>query len=179
MFAASIHVAFIARGVNMSPVMFNPAEATFVKRSIRFALGIIAVFLVTPGIALAASSSQCESTAWQKSNGRTCASIGLDTRRATCRAQDEFAMFCDDSSTRIRTCASDERCPKAEAVSCPGALKRAHGERGCDAYVRGYGLGKRDAGDRKRGDYTRHAGDFGGAEEPFKQGYNAGYARFK
>lgn len=148
------------------------------KRTIQFAIGILAMVFVLPGTA-AASSSQCEGTAWQKSNGRTCAAIGLDSGRAVCRAQDEFAMFCDDSKTQIRTCTSDRPCRQAAAVSCPGSLKREYGERGCSAYLRGYDLGKRDAQDKLRGDYARYAGQFPGDEEPYKRGYNAAYAQFK
>ncbi len=125
------------------------------------------------------AASQCDKTPWEQSNGRTCQSIGLDSNRAVCRDGDEFAMHCDDSQTQIRTCRSDRRCGGDDAA-CPGSIKREYGERGCDAYDDGYRFGRRDAEDKKRGDFERHDDRYSkGTEDAFKTGYNAAYRKYK
>ncbi|MEE9446598.1 MAG: hypothetical protein V3V09_01470, partial [Arenicellales bacterium] len=67
---------------------------------------VASVMLVAP---ITQAASQCTNTAWQKSNGRTCANLGLDSKKAVCNGQ-PLALFCDDTRTEIRTCPSTTQC---------------------------------------------------------------------
>ncbi len=77
------------------------------------AMMLIAPILIAPMSAQAAS--QCNNTPWQQSNGRTCANSGLDSNRAVC-AGGAYALYCDDTRTEIRTCASNVQCPAQQQV---------------------------------------------------------------
>ncbi len=144
---------------------------------ILLALGVIAM----AGYALPASAaSQCNSTPWQASNGRTCQSIGLNSDRAVCRSGDAYALFCDDTRTQIRTCQSGQRCAgnsgNGNRGNCPSSIRNEYGSRGCDAYEDGYYYGRRDARDDRRRDYDRHDDEYSRAtEDAFREGYNDGY----
>ena len=71
------------------------------------AMMVMFPLLLTP--ASAHAGGECTSTAWQKSNGRTCANTGLNTHKAVCTGG-AYAVYCDDTKTRIRTCLSKVAC---------------------------------------------------------------------
>ncbi len=62
------------------------------------------------------AASDCNNTSYQRSNGRTCASMGLDSNRPTCVRGRSYAIMCDDTRTHIRTCQSQQRCGNRNVV---------------------------------------------------------------
>lgn len=141
-------------------------------------LALLAAWALMPSIATA---SDCDNTPWQSSNGRTCKSMGLDSNRAMCRSGDDFALYCDDSRTQIRTCASDMPCAAAiESVRCPSPIRKDYGRSGCDAYQKGYLFGKRDANERARENFERYPDQYTRSTlSPFKRGYQAAYREYR
>ncbi|GJL83447.1 MAG: hypothetical protein DHS20C01_30810 [marine bacterium B5-7] len=131
---------------------------------------------------LANAASQCNSTPWNSSNGKTCVSIGLDSNAAKCRANDIFAMNCDDTKTQIRTCATETRCAASSTSSsggvCPESIQSAKkGERKCNYYLDGYYYGGRDARNDRSRDYKRHDDKYDDdSRKYFHEGYSAGYS---
>ncbi len=73
----------------------------------------ISLQLFISPIALAASD--CVNTPWVNSNGRTCASIGLNSKQPICNGQ-AYAVMCDDTQTQIRTCRSNVQCKNKVAT---------------------------------------------------------------
>ena len=55
------------------------------------------------------AASDCPNTQWQPSNGRTCARLGLNSKKPVCKGE-QFAIACDDTRTQIRTCRTNLVC---------------------------------------------------------------------
>ena len=146
-------------------------------------VAILTTAILTLASASSFAASTCPNTPWESRNGRSCASIGLDSNRAVCRSGDQFAMMCDDTKTQIRTCASNQRCNNATAadVQCPKKVREGHkGKRACNAWEAGYSYGRRDVENGKRSDYERWDDKYDGSfEDDFKDGYRRGYRDYE
>ncbi len=129
----------------------------------------------------AEAKSQCETTPWKSSHGKRCSDLGLDSNRAICRDGDEFAMYCDSTSSKIRTCASTTRCkaatPTRDEVECPKSIRdERKSKRACNGYRDGYAYGVEDARKGHASDYQRWDDKYTDkTEEYFRSGYNRGY----
>ncbi|MFT7532588.1 MAG: hypothetical protein ACI9FD_003621 [Gammaproteobacteria bacterium] len=124
------------------------------------------------------AASDCANTPWQPKNGRTCASVGLDSNRAVCRAGDQFAMFCDDTKTQVRFCKSDQLCPGVtDDLRCPKKIRKADkSKRACNTWREGYAKGLEDRHASRPEDFERWNDLFIKATRPyFHSGYERGY----
>ncbi len=64
---------------------------------------------------IAVAASDCVNTPWVKSSGRTCATVGLNSKKPVCNGQ-IYAVMCDDTKTHIRTCRSNVQCADKQEV---------------------------------------------------------------
>lgn len=75
------------------------------------------VFLATSlWLSPSLAASDCPNTAWQNSNGGTCANLGLNSKKAICTGE-QFATSCDDTRSQIRTCRSNFVCDISNSAS--------------------------------------------------------------
>lgn len=144
-------------------------------------LAVLAFIAISPVPQATWAAGNCGNAPWQQSNGRTCASMGLDSNRPVCRAGEDFALHCDDTRTQIRTCATDNLCAAAiDAVRCPSPIRKDYGRDGCNAYQKGFVFGKRDARDKARENFERYPAQYTRSTlSPFKRGYEAAYKEFR
>jgi hypothetical protein len=169
----------------VNPTRYDPASLQtnlkwrnpVVTPKIIVPLAVLAFIAISPVPKTTWAATDCGNAPWQPSNGRTCASMGLDSNRSMCRAGEAFALNCDDTKTQIRTCATNQLCPAAvNAVRCPSPIRKDYGRDGCDAYQKGYLFGKRDARDNVRENFERYPEQYTRSTlSPFKRGYQAAY----
>jgi hypothetical protein len=140
-------------------------------------MALSSILYITPTY----SSSDCGSTPWESRNGRSCASIGLNSKQAVCRAGNKYAMFCDDTSSKIRICPSNQLCNQNSSANtgaeCPRKTQKADKPvRACNTYKSGYKHGSRDALKGRNNDYRRWEDKYLKAtRKHFEDGYRIGY----